>query len=137
MTRSSWNRRSWMALAAALVLAVGATVPPTGSYAQTATPTPEATPTQEPSQTPAPTEEAPLPLPEPVDPTGEQSLSPEEKAPPGPADEVEGISLEHLLIGGGPRNIVKLRNRVDGGLRVRGNIQLNHISSSRVGPVNL
>ena len=38
---------------------------------------------------------------------------------------------------GGRKNVVQVRNRTNGRLRVRGNIQLNRIRGSRVEPVNL
>jgi putative peptide zinc metalloprotease protein len=59
----------------------------------------------------------------------------------GAAANVDGISQTETVSvnggGGGGSNVVLLRNSQDGGLRIRGNIDLSRINGPRVGPRNL
>lgn len=63
----------------------------------------------------------------------------------GEDNEEDGITETETTIfdpdwrdgGGGPNNIVRLRNRQDGRFRIRGNIDLNRIHGSRVTPRNV
>ena len=52
-------------------------------------------------------------------------------------EEVDEDDEEEACGQGGRKNVVQVRNRTNGRLRVRGNIQLNRIRGSRVEPVNL
>lgn len=53
-----------------------------------------------------------------------------------PADE-EGVSYEEAGGGGGGTNQVRVRNRKDGELRFKANVQLNRIPGPRVEPTNI
>jgi len=53
------------------------------------------------------------------------------------ADEADGITSDEHANGGGDKNIVKLLNKQDGRLRVRGNVQLNQISGPNVASTNV
>jgi hypothetical protein len=61
-------------------------------------------------------------------------------APAEPAttseDEVDGVAYRENAGGGGSRNIVRLINKQDGRLRIKGNIELNRIPGPNVAPVN-
>jgi putative peptide zinc metalloprotease protein len=66
-------------------------------------------------------------------PTGETAT-----APAGAnADTTDGITSNAAAGGGGGKNVVRLVNRVDGRLRVKGNVQLNRVPGPDVAPVNL
>lgn len=65
------------------------------------------------------------------------ALDPQDQAEPGDADQADGATFNEQVGGGGGKNVVKLTNRVDGRLRMRGNAQLSRIHSPTVGPVNL
>ena len=53
------------------------------------------------------------------------------------ADEVAGVTYTEAAGGGGGKNIVRLTNRVDNRLRVKGNVQLNRIPGPTVEPGNI
>jgi hypothetical protein len=63
---------------------------------------------------------------------------------PGDPDQADGASFEALIdtlftgaeFSGGPRNVVKLKNKVSDQLRVKGNVQLNKIGDDTVTPFN-
>jgi hypothetical protein len=111
--RAPWKASVCAALIGAFVLNVS---PGAGASGAQGEPTPTAIPT--PLGTPAP-------------------------APPQSSDagegEEDGITYDEGGGDGGAggRNQVTARNRTDGRLRIRGNIQLNRIPGPNVGPVNL
>src|SRR5262249_49354892 len=53
------------------------------------------------------------------------------------ADEEDGVSSNEKAGGGGGKNVVKLLNKKDGELRVKGNVQLNRIPGPNVAPANV
>ena len=126
-------------LSLAAPAAVAQTADPTATpdpLAPTATPSPTPTSVLEPTMTAVPTL-TPGPSPTPTPPPGCVDDGPE-------AEEPDGITIEEALqaawthdgTGNGPRNIVRLKNKVSGQLRVRGNVQVNRIDSDTVAPFN-
>lgn len=53
------------------------------------------------------------------------------------AEDADDVKIRENGGGGGGKNVVRVRNRSDGRLRVRGRIQLNRISGPTVEPINL
>lgn len=118
--------RGWLvSLAALLLLAVAG---PAATSAQI--PAPAATPAGPDAEaqpaSDAESDEADVP-----------TLAPQDASEPGDADEADGATFDEQAGGGGAKNIVKLNNRVDGRMRVRGNVQLSRIHGQKVGPINL
>jgi putative peptide zinc metalloprotease protein len=105
-------------LVASLLLGAPAGAAPTQAQVEpTATSTPEILPAEDPEALP--------------------TLTAEEAAQPDEPDEADGVVLKLNGIAKGAKNVVKLKNRVDGRLRVKGSVQLNQIQGQNVGPINL
>ncbi len=75
--------------------------------------------------------------------TPDPAATPTADASDAGTDEEDGISYEEedddelRGRGGGGRNLVQVKNKTDGRLRIRGNIQLNRIRGERVQPENV
>jgi hypothetical protein len=67
------------------------------------------------------------------------AITAEDLAPPGANDESDGVEKHSRYEegGSGSKQVVKLNNRVDGRLRVKGDIELNILRGDRVTPLNL
>jgi hypothetical protein len=108
----------------------------TATLASSATPLPAASPTATPTAMPT-IETTP-------------SVTPTATPVPGcledeaDLEQDDGVTFQEVFeevwgysgAGDGPRNIVKLKNKRSGELRVRGNVQLNRIQADSVGPFN-
>jgi hypothetical protein len=118
-------RRAWLvALTALLVLGSAG---PGLTSAQVVDPSATTSTTEPVATTPTVTpDDAPPP-----------TLDPQDLAAPSDADQADGVTYNEQAGGGGGKNVVKLTNRVDGRMRMRGNVQLSRVGGPNVGPVNV
>lgn len=132
MRRDKKRRLGLWALLAGGVLALGTTL---AAGAQTTELTVTETPTVAQTAVPAAT-----PTPTPASTTAAPGCETDSSDP----EEADGASFEAALntlytgadYAGGPHNVVKLKNKVSGKLRVKGNVQLNTIGDDTVVPFN-
>lgn len=78
-----------------------------------------------------------LPLQQPYPTAAQTQTASQATTPTSPDDELDGITYDERSGYGGPHNVVKLVNRQDDRLRVKGNIQLNRIRGDTVAPANV
>ena len=112
-------------LAVVLAFVIGLT-PAAGQAQETPTTAPTTTPAVSPSDAPTRPRAA----------DDDDKDDEDEDEVPDDDDEGDGVELERRGFGGS-RNVVALRNRSDGRLRVRGRVQLEQIRGSRATPLNL